>query len=132
MTELESKLLMADAVTDIIKTCEPKQKEFWIEMRRMLLYASAEEFNKYCMKISKEDDFLEKMAKLSIQTNFVKMINELGSRGDFAELENDGIFESPIKKENSDLCKILHLTEDKIKRYNTNGTKENDYVQEYR
>lgn len=101
-------------------------------MRRILLYASAEEFNKYCMKISKEDDFLEKMAKLSIQTNFVKMINGLGSRGDFAKLENDGIFESPIKKENSDLCKILHLTEDKIKRYNTNGTKENDYVQEYR
>lgn len=123
MTELESKLLMADAVVDIIKTCEPKQKEFWIEMRRMLLYASAEEFNKYCMKISKEDDFLEKMEKLSIQTNFVKMINGLGSRGDFAELENDGIFESPIKKENSDLCKILHLTEDKIKRYNINGTK---------
>lgn len=128
MTELESKLLMADAVVDIIKTCEPKQKEFWTEMRRMLLYASAEEFNKYCVKISKEDDFFEKMAKLSIQTNFVKMINELGSRGDFAELENDGIFESPIKKENSDLCKILHLTEDKIKRYNTNGTRENDYV----
>ena len=128
MTELESKLLMADAVVDIIKTCEPRQKEFWIGMYRMLLYASAEEFDKYCMKISEEDDFLEKMAKLSIQTNFVKMINELGSRGDFAELENNGIFESPIKKENSDLCKILHLTEDKIKRYNTNGTKENDYV----
>lgn len=128
MTELASKLLMADAVIDIIETCELKQKEFWTEMRRMLLYASAEEFNKYCVKISKEDDFFEKMAKLSIQTNFVKMINELGSRGDFAELENDGIFESPIKKENSDLCKILHLTEDKIKRYNTNRTKENDYV----
>ena len=128
MTELESKLLMADAIVDIIKTCEPKQKEFWTEMRRMLLYASAEEFNKYGVKISKEDDFFEKMAKLLIQTNFVKMINELGSRGDFAELENDGIFESPIKKENSDLCKIPHLTEDKIKRYNTNGTKENDYV----
>ena len=43
------------------------------------------------------------MAKLSIQTNFVKMINELGSRGDFAKLENDGIFENPINKENSDL-----------------------------
>ena len=114
---------MADAVVDIIKTCEPKQKDFWAEMRRMLLYASAEEFDKYCMKISKEDDFLEKMAKLSIQTNFVKMINEIGSRGDFAELGNDVIFESPIKKENSDLYKILHLTEDKIKRYNTNGEK---------
>ena len=123
MTELESKLLMADAIVDIIKTCEPKQKDFWAEMRRMLLYASAEEFDKYCMKISKEDDFLEKMAKLSIQTNFVKMINEIGSRGDFAELGNDVIFESPIKKENSDLYKILHLTEDKIKRYNTNGEK---------
>lgn len=132
MTELESKLLMAEATIDIIRTCKPEEKEFWIEMRRILLYASAEEFDKYWMKISEEDDFLEKMAKLSIQTNFVKMINGLGSRGDFAELENDGIFESPIKKENSDLCKILHLTEDKIKRYNTNGTKENDYVQEYR
>ena len=98
MTGLESKLLMVDAIIDIIETCEPKQKEFWIEMRRMLLYASAEEFDKYCMKISKEDDFFEKMAKLSIQTNFVKMINDLGSRGDFAELENDGIFENPIKK----------------------------------
>ena len=123
MTELESKLLMEEATIDIIRTCKPEEKEFWIEMRRILLYASAEEFDKYCMKISKEDDFLEKMTKLSIQTNFVKMINEIGSRGDFAELENDGIFESPIKKENSDLYKILHLTEDKIKRYNTNGTK---------
>ena len=123
MTELESKLLMADAVTDIIKTCEPKQKEFWIEMRRMLLYASAEEFNKYCMKISKEDDFLEKMAKLSIQTNFVKMINDIGSRGDFAELGAETVFDNPIKKENSDLYQILHLTESKIKRYNINGTK---------
>ena len=123
MTELESKLLMADAVTDIIKTCEPKQKEFWIEMRRLLLYASAEEFNKYCMKISKEDDFLEKMAKLSIQTNFVKMINDIGSRGDFAELGAETVFDNPIKKENSDLYQILHLTESKIKRYNINGTK---------
>lgn len=120
MTELESKLLMADAVADIIKTCEPKQKEFWIEMRRMLLYASAEEFNKYCMKISKEDDFLEKMAKLSIQTNFVKMINDIGSRGDFAELGNDGIFENPIKKEKSDLWQTSHLTEDMIVKYNSN------------
>ena len=119
MTELESKLLMADAVADIIKTCEPKQKEFWIEMRRMLLYASAEEFGKYCMKISKEDDFLEKMAKLSIQTNFVKMINEIGSRGNFAELENDGIFENPIKKENFDLWQTSHLTEDMIVKYNS-------------
>ncbi len=123
MTELASKLLMADAVIDIIETCEPKQKEFWIEMRRMLLYASAEEFDKYCIKISKEDDFFEKMAKLSIQTNFVKMINDLGSRGDFAELENDGIFENPIKKENSDLWQTFHLTENRIKRYNTGGTK---------
>ena len=114
---------MAEATMDIIRTCKPEEKEFWIEMRRILLYDSAEEFDKYCMKISKEDDFLEKMAKLSIQTNFVKMINEIGSRGDFAELENDGIFESPIKKENSDLYKILHLTKDKIKRYNTNGEK---------
>lgn len=123
MTELASKLLMADAIIDIIETCEPKQKEFWIEMRRMLLYASAEEFDKYCIKISKEDDFFEKMAKLSIQTNFVKMINHLGSRGDFAELENDGIFENPIKKENSDLWQTFHLTENRIKRYNTGGTK---------
>jgi hypothetical protein len=123
MTELESRLLMADAVVDIIETCEQKQKEFWIEMRRILLYASAEEFDKYWMKISEEDDFLEKMAKLSIQTNFVKMINEIGSRGDLAELENDGIFESPIKKENPDLCQITHLTENRIKRYNINGTK---------
>ena len=123
MTELESKLLMVDAVADIIKTCEPKQKEFWIEMRRMLLYASAEEFNKYCMKISKEDDFLEKMAKLSIQTNFVKMINDIESRGDFAELGEETVFDNPIKKENSDLYQILHLTESKIKRYNINGTK---------
>ena len=123
MTELESKLLMADAVVDIIKTCEPKQKEFWTEMRRMLLYASAEEFNKYCMKISKEDDFLEKMAKLSIQTNFVKIINDIGSRGDFAELGNDCIFESPIKKENSDLWQISHLTESMVERYNINGQK---------
>lgn len=122
MTELESKLLMADAVIDIIKTCEPEQKKFWIEMRRMLLYASAEEFDKYCMKISKEDYFLEKMAKLSIQTNFVKMINDLGNRGDFAELENDGIFENPTKEEDSDLWQVSHLTEDRIKRYNTNGT----------
>ena len=120
MTELESKLLMADAVADIIKICEPKQKEFWIEMRRMLLYASAEEFNKYCMKISKEDDFLEKMAKLSIQTNFVKMINDIGSRGDFAELENDGIFENPIKKEKSDLWQASHLAENMIVKYNSN------------
>lgn len=123
MTELESKLLMADAVVDIIKTCEPKQKEFWIEMHRMLLYASAEEFDKYCMKISREDDFLEKMAKLLIQTNFVKMINDIGSRGDFAELGEETVFDNPIKKENSDLYQILHLTESKIKRYNINGTK---------
>lgn len=123
MTELESKLLMADAVVDIIKTCESKQKEFWIEMRRMLLYTSAEEFNKYCMKISKEDDFLEKMAKLLIQTNFVKMINDIGSRGNFAELGEETVFDNPIKKENSDLYQILHLTEGKIKRYNINGTK---------
>lgn len=115
MTELESKLLMANAIIDIIETCEPKQKEFWIEMRRMLLYASSEEFEKYCMKISKRYDFLEKMLKLSIQTNLVKTINDLGSRGDFAELENDGIFENPIKKENSDLWQASHLTEDRIK-----------------
>lgn len=114
---------MAEAVIDIIKTCEPKQKEFWIEMRHMLLYASAEEFDKYCVEISEEDDFFEKMAKLSIQTNFVKMINEIGSRGDLTELENDGIFESPIKKENSDLCQITHLTDSKIKKYNINGTR---------
>lgn len=123
MTELESKLLMADAVVDIIKTCESKQKEFWIEMRRMLLYASAEEFNKYCMKTSKEDDFLEKMAELLIQTNFVKMINDIGSRGDFTELGEEIVFDNPIKKENSDLYQIIHLTESKIKRYNINGTK---------
>ena len=123
MTELESKLLMADAVVDIIKTCEPKQKEFWIEMRRMLLYASAEEFNKYCMKISKEDGFLEKIAKLLIQTNFVKMINDIGSRGDFAEIGKETVFDSPIKKGNSDLWQISHLTESMVKRYNINGTK---------
>ena len=35
MTELESKLLMADAVVDIIKTCEPKQKDFWAEKKRL-------------------------------------------------------------------------------------------------
>lgn len=114
---------MAEATTDIIRTCKPEQKDFWIEMRRMLLHASAEEFDKYCMKISKEDDFFEKMAKLSIQTNFVKMINDLGSRGDFVELENDGIFESPVKKEKSDLWQTSHLTENRIKRYNTGGTK---------
>lgn len=123
MTEQESKILMAEATTDIIRTCKPEQKDFWIEMRRMLLHASAEEFDKYCMKISKEDDFFEKMAKLSIQTNFVKMINDLGSRGDFVELENDGIFESPVKKEKSDLWQTSHLTENRIKRYNTGGTK---------
>lgn len=121
MTELESKLLMAEATIDIIRTCKPEEKDFWIEMRRMLLHASAEEFDKYCMKISKEDDFFEKMLKLSIQTNFVKMINEIGSRGDFAELENDGIFENPIKKEKSDLWQTSHLTEDRIKRYNSKG-----------
>lgn len=123
MTEQESKILMAEATTDIIRICKPEQKDFWIEMRRMLLHASAEEFDKYCMKISKRYDFLEKMLKLSIQTNFVKMINDLGSRGDFAELENDGIFESHIKKENSDLWQASHLTEDSIKRYNGGGTK---------
>lgn len=123
MTEQESKILMAEATTDIIRTCKPEQKDFWIEMRRMLLHASAEEFNKYCMKISKEDGFLEKMAKLLIQTNFVKMINEIGSRGDLAELGEETVFDNPIKKENSDLYQILHLTESKIKRYNINGTK---------
>lgn len=123
MTELELKLLMAEATMDIIRTCKPEEKEFWIEMRRILLYASAEEFNKYCMKISKEDDFLEKMAKLLIQTNFVKMINDIGSRGDFAELGEETVFDNPIKKENSDLYQILHLTESKIKRYNINETK---------
>lgn len=123
MTEQESKILMAEATTDIIRTCKPEQKDFWIEMRRMLLHASAEEFDKYCMKISKEDDFLEKMLALSVQTNFVKMIDDLGSRGDFAELENDGIFENPIKKEKSDLWQTSHLTESRIKRYNINGTK---------
>ena len=100
---------MAEATIDIIRTCKPEEKEFWTEMRRILLYASAEEFDKYWMKISEEDDFLEKMAKLSIQTNFVKMINELGSRGDFAEIENDDIFENPIKKENSDLRQIFQI-----------------------
>lgn len=123
MTEQESKILMAEATTDIIRTCKPEQKDFWIEMRRMLLHASAEEFDKYCMKISKKYDFFEKMLKLSIQTNLVKTINDLGSRGDFAELENDGIFENPTKKENSDLWQASHLTEDRIKRYNINGTK---------
>lgn len=123
MTEQESKILMAEATTDIIRICKPEQKDFWIEMRRMLLHASAEEFDKYCMKISKRYDFLEKMLKLSIQTNLVKTINDLGSRGDFAELENDGIFENPTKKENSDLWQASHLTEDRIKRYNINGTK---------
>lgn len=121
MTEQESKILMAEATTDIIRICKPEQKDFWIEMRRMLLHASAEEFDKYCMKISKRYDFLEKMLKLSIQTNLVKMINDLGSRGDFAELENDGIFENPIKKESSDLWQVSHLTEDRIKRYNSKG-----------
>ena len=66
MTEKESKLLMAEATMDIIRTCKPEQKEFWTEMRRMLLYASVEEFDKYCMKISEEADFLEKMLALSI------------------------------------------------------------------
>lgn len=121
MTEQESKILMAEATTDIIRICKPEQKDFWIEMRRMLLHASAEEFDKYCMKISKRYDFLEKMLKLSIQTNLVKTINDLGSRGDFAELENDGIFENPIKKESSDLWQVSHLTEDRIKRYNSKG-----------
>lgn len=123
MAEKESKLLMAEATMDIIRTCKPEQKEFWTEMRRMLLYASVEEFDKYCMKISEEADFLEKMLALSIQTNFVKMINDLGSRGDFAELESEGVFEKSIKKENSDLWQISHLTEDKVKSYNSNGTK---------
>ena len=122
MTEKESKLLMAEATIDIIKTCKPEQKEFWTEMRRMFLYASVEEFNKYCMKISEEADFLEKMLALSIQTNFVKMINDLGNRGDFAELESEGVFEKPIREEDSDLWQISHLTEDRIERYNTNGT----------
>lgn len=121
MTELESKILMAEATTDIIRTCKPGQKDFWIEMRRMLLYASAEEFDKYCMKISKEDDFLEKMLALSVQTNFVKMINDLGSRGNFAELKKEGVFEKPKKKESSDLWQVSHLTEDRVKRYNSKG-----------
>lgn len=122
MTELASKLLMADAIIDIIETCEPKQKEFWIEMRRILLYASAEEFDKYCIKISKEDNFFEKMAKLSIQTNFVKMLNDLGSRGDsICGLKSEGVFQNPIKEEDSDLWKISHLTENRIKRYNNKG-----------
>ena len=46
MTEQESKILMAEATTDIIRTCKPEQKDFWIETRRMLLHASAEEFDK--------------------------------------------------------------------------------------
>ena len=121
MTEQESKILMAEATTDIIRTCKPEQKDFWIEMRRMLLNASAEEFDKYCMKISKRYDFFEKMLKLSIQTNLVKMINDLGSRGDFAELEKEGVFEKPKKKESSDLWQVSHLTEDRIKRYNSKG-----------
>lgn len=123
MTEQGSKILMVEATTDIIRTCKPEQKDFWIEMRRMLLHASAEEFDKYCMKISKEDDFLEKMLALSVQTNFVKMINDLGSRGDFVELEEEGVFEKPKNKENSDLWQISHLIEDRIRRYNINGTK---------
>ena len=36
MTELESKLLMADAIVDIIKTCEPKQKDFWADNSSLL------------------------------------------------------------------------------------------------
>ena len=47
------------------------------------------------------------------------MINELGSRGNFAELENDDIFENPIKKENFDLWQTSHLTEDMIVKYNS-------------
>lgn len=121
MTELESKLLMAEATIDIIRTCKPEEKDFCIEMRRMLLHASAGEFDKYCMKISKEDDFFEKMLKLSIQTNFVKMINDLGSRGDFAELEKESVFEKPKNKESSDFWQVSHLTEDRIKRYNSKG-----------
>lgn len=124
MTELESKLLMADAIIDIIETCEPKQKEFWIEMRRMLLHASAEEFDKYCEKIADRDDFIEVMCKLSIQTSFVKMLNDLGNRGDgICGLESEGVFQNPIKEEDSDLWQVSHLTEDRIKRYNINGTK---------
>ena len=124
MTELESKLLMADAIIDIIETCEPKQKEFWIEMRRMLLYASSEEFEKYCEKIADRDDFIEVMCKLSTQTSFVKMLNDLGSRGDgICGLESEGVFQNPIKEEDSDLWQVSHLTEDRIKRYNTGGTK---------
>lgn len=123
MTEQESKILMAEATTDIIRTCKPEQKDFWIEMRRMLLYASAEEFDKYCEKIADRDDFIEVMCKLSIQTSFVKMLNDLGSRGDgICGLESEGVFQNPIKEEDSDLWQVSHLTEDRIKRYNTNGT----------
>ena len=112
-----------------ISKIEPKQ--IFEKLKYFYLGKEDEEFLEWdkklsqpCLtKISEEDDFLEKMAKLSIQTNFVKMINEIGSRGDLAELENDGIFESPIKKENPDLCQITHLTENRIKRYNINGTK---------
>jgi len=124
MIDLELKLLMTDAVINIIRTCEPEQKNFWIKMRRMLLHASAEEFEKYCEEVADRDDFVEVMCKLSMQTAFVKMLNDLGSRGDgICGIESEGVFEKSIMEEDSDLWQISHLTEDRIKRYNTNGAK---------
>ena len=119
MIDKDTRRLIAEACDDILSCGE--NKRFWRKMKSVALNASDEDFKVFIQETKKKKNGLELLIWLDIQVGFINKLNSLCDVRDFQLGDHSAVFH--ISEEKSDLCKILHLTEDKIKRYNTNGTK---------
>lgn len=119
MIDKDTRRLIAEACDDILSCGE--NKRFWRKMKSVALNASDEDFNVFIQETSKRKNGLRLLVLLDIQVGFINKLNSLYDIRDFPIGDHSAVFH--ISEEESDLCQILHLTENRIKRYNINGTK---------
>lgn len=118
MIDKDTKKLIAEACDDILSCGE--NKRFWRKMKSVALNASDEDFNRFIQETSKRKDGLGLLIWLDIQVGFINKLNNLCDIRDFPLGDHAAVFH--VSEEKSDLWQISHLTENRIKRYNTNGT----------
>lgn len=119
MINKDTRRLIAEACDDILSCGE--NKRFWRKMKSVALNASDEDFEVFMQETSKRKNGLELLIWLDIQVGFINELNSLCDVRDFQLGEHSAVFH--ISEEESDLYKILHLTEDRVKRYNINREK---------
>lgn len=118
MIDKNTRKLIAEACDDILSCGE--NKRFWRKMKSVALNASDEDFDAFIQESFRRKDGLELLVWLDIQVGFINELNSLCDIRDFPLGDHAAVFH--VSEENSDLWQVSHLTEDRIKRYNINGT----------